>query len=158
MVTTPEDRLRTAGLRVTRPRFTVLSVLDSAVEEREHLAVAQVEQRARAVLGSLSKQAVYDCLEALTGAGLARRIEPAGHPARYEARVRDNHHHLVCRVCGFTSDVDCVTGTPPCIDSPATGSFVVDEAEVFFWGRCPSCAADQPPDSVPDRPATPAEE
>ena len=141
MQTTPEERLRAQGLRVTRPRLTVLAVLDEAVAARDHLAVAEVEQRARAALGNLSRQAVYDCLEALTGAGLARRIEPAGHPARYEARTREDHHHMVCRVCGRTSDVDCTTDPSSCLSSPPTDDFVVDEAEVIFRGRCASCAA-----------------
>jgi len=144
VVTTSTDRLRTAGLRVTHPRLTVLDVLDAATGSHEHLAVAEVERRARAALGSLSRQTVYDCLEALTRSGLARRIEPAGSPARYEGRAGDNHHHLVCRLCGETTDVDCVTGNPPCVDPVIAGDFVVDEAEVIFWGHCPSCVASPP--------------
>ena len=96
------ERLRARGLRVTAPRAAVLSVLQQAALARQHLSAAQVADRARAELGSLSTQAVYDCLEALTGAGLVRRIEPAGHPALFESRVGDNHHHLVCRGCGDT--------------------------------------------------------
>lgn len=145
MHTGPQDRLRAAGLRVTRPRLTVLAVLDEATTAHEHLPVLDVERRARAALGTLSRQAVYDCLEALAGAGLARRIEPAGHPARYEARVGDNHHHLVCRGCGITTDVDCVTGQAPCLDAPSDPGFVVDEAEVIFWGRCRTCAPHRAP-------------
>jgi len=147
---TSDDDLRAAGLRVTRPRSTVLAVLEDATRSHQHLSVAQVETRARAALGTVSRQAVYDCLEALTRAGLARRIEPAGHPARYEARVGDNHHHLVCRGCGATTDVDCVTGSAPCLHAPDTAGFVVDEAEVVFWGRCPACAPD--PAEDPARP------
>jgi len=143
--TGPQDRLRAAGLRVTRPRLTVLAVLDDATTAHEHLPVLDVERRARAALGTLSRQAVYDCLEALAAAGLARRIEPAGHPARYEARVGDNHHHLVCRGCGVTTDVDCVTGQAPCLDAPSGPGFVVDEAEVIFWGRCRTCAPHRAP-------------
>ncbi len=133
-------RLRQHGLRVTRPRLAVLSVLDQAATRSEHVAVADVAQRARVVLGSLSTQATYDCLGVLTTAGLVRRIELPGHPARYEARVGDNHHHFVCRACGRTTDVDCVVGAAPCLSPPDSARFVVDEAEVTFWGRCASCA------------------
>lgn len=140
VVASAQGRLRGRGLRVTRPRTTVLDVLDEAVAEGEHLAVVQVADRARAVLGSLSLQAVYDCLQALVRVGLARRIEPAGHPARYEGRVGDNHHHLICRECGSMSDVDCVVGAAPCLQL-AEKDFVVDEAEVIFWGRCSACVS-----------------
>jgi len=134
-----QERLRAVGLRVTAPREAVLEVLESGHGQGEHLAVATIAQRARKTLGSLSTQAVYDCLEVLTAAGLARRIEPAGHPARYEGRVGDNHHHLVCRSCGHTVDVDCVIGPAPCLTIPAPAGFLVDEAEVTFWGYCSSC-------------------
>ncbi|GAB7193339.1 fur family transcriptional regulator FurA3 [Kineococcus sp. NUM-3379] len=154
MHTTAAERIRARGLRATRPRIAVLDVLDSATGDR-HLAAADVAERARAGLGALSTQAVYDCLEALTGAGLARRIEPAGHPARYESRVGDNHHHLVCRACGTTVDVDCVTGAAPCLDPSSTAGFTVDEAEVTFWGRCPSCRAGDGTPEPHDRPITP---
>jgi len=146
MTTTAPERLRAAGLRVTRPRTAMLSVLDDAQSRHEHLAVADVAERARAVLGTVSTQAVYDCLEALAGAGLARRIEPAGHPARYESRVGDNHHHLVCRTCGATVDVDCAVGAAPCLTPSSDSGFVVEEAEVVFWGRCPECSST--PDTV----------
>ena len=134
-------RLRAAGLRVTRPRLAVLDVLGDARQRHEHLSAADVAARARAALGALSTQAVYDCLDALTAAGLVRRIEPAGSPARYEARVGDNHHHLVCRRCGFTADVDCAVGAAPCLAPSSASGFVVDEAEVIYWGLCPSCSA-----------------
>jgi Fur family ferric uptake transcriptional regulator len=136
------SRLRTAGLRVTKPRLAVLEVLDEAGAGREHLTVAVVARRARDRLGSLSTQAVYDCLDALTGAGVVRRIETAGHPARYETRVGDNHHHLICRSCGLTTDVDCGVGAMPCLLPSSANGYVVDEAEVTFWGLCPGCAAD----------------
>ncbi len=139
MTASVQERLRAVGLRVTGPRETVLRVLESGHCQGEHLPVATIAQRARQTLGSLSTQAVYDCLEALTAAGLARRIEPAGHPARYEARVGDNHHHLVCRGCGHTVDVDCVMGRAPCLTIAAPAGFVVDEAEVTFWGYCSRC-------------------
>ena len=145
---TAAERIRARGLRATRPRVTVLDVLDAATGDR-HLPVADVVAQVRAHLGAVSTQAVYDCLEALTGAGLARRIEPAGHPARYESRAGDNHHHLVCRECGTTVDVDCVVGSPPCLEPSSTEGFVVDEAEVVFWGRCPACVAGTAPAAAP---------
>jgi len=148
--TTVAQRLRSSGLRVTRPRIAVLGVLDEAGQRQEHLAVAEVTHRARAALGTLSKQAAYDCLEALAGARLARRIEPAGHPARYEARAGDNHHHLVCRDCGATSDTDCLVAAAPCLTPSATHGFAVDEAEVIFWGRCATCATPRPPNRRED--------
>jgi len=134
-------RLRDGGLRVTRARRAVLAVLDEAGARDEHLPVATVASRARTRLGALSTQAAYDCLEALSRARLVRRIEPAGSPALYEARVDDNHHHLVCRECGRTVDVDCVVGSAPCLTPATTSGFIIDEAEVTFWGRCPDCDA-----------------
>lgn len=152
MTLTAPERLRAAALRVTSPRTTVLQVLDDAQLRHEHLPVAELATRVRAVLGSVSTQAVYDCLEALAAAGLARRIEPAGHPVRYESRVGDNHHHLVCRECDATFDVDCAVGAAPCLTpgSLVTG-FAVDEAEVVFWGLCAQCAAagELPPPAPP---------
>ncbi len=133
-------RLRSRGLRVTAPRLAVLAELEAAAERHEHLTVAEVIMRAGAALGTLSKQATYDCLEALSSAGLARKIEPAGQPALYESRVGDNHHHLVCRDCGAVADLECDIGAAPCVIPPETGGFVVDEAEVVFWGRCAACA------------------
>jgi Fur family ferric uptake transcriptional regulator len=127
--------LRDAGLRVTAPRLAVLGVLDRG----GHLGVDEITERARKRLGSVSTQAVYDVLAALTLAGLARRIEPAGSPALFEARVGDNHHHVVCRGCGTAADVDCAVGQRPCLDPSQTHGFVVDEAEVTFWGLCPNC-------------------
>lgn len=132
------ERLRAAGLRVTEPRVAVLR----AVLNAPHADADAIARSARARLGSLSVQAVYDNLAALSAAGLIRRIEPAGHPARYEARVGDNHHHVVCRRCGRTEDVDCVVGSAPCLDPGHAAGFRVDEAEVTFWGLCPVCAAD----------------
>jgi Fur family ferric uptake transcriptional regulator len=131
----PERLLRERGLRVTRPRVAVLAVL----AEGGHLEVEEVADRVRQRLDSVSTQAVYDVLGALARAGLARRIEPAGSPARYEARVGDNHHHVVCRGCGMVADVDCAVGDAPCLDPSTTRGFEVDEAEVTFWGLCPRC-------------------
>jgi len=145
----PDSRLRTAGLRVTKPRVAVIQVLDNAGVEQEHLTAAQVADRTKALLGrGLSIQAVYDCLDALTDRGVLRRIEPAGHPMRYESRVGDNHHHLVCRGCGRTTDVDCALGSAPCLSPSQHSGFTVDEAEITFWGSCPDCAG-----STGDRPA-----
>jgi Fe2+ or Zn2+ uptake regulation protein len=130
-----EDLLRTRGLRVTRPRLAVLEVLG----EGGHLEVDEIARRVRGRLESVSIQAVYDVLSALARAGLARRIEPAGSPARFEARTGDNHHHVVCRGCGRIADVDCAVGDAPCLDPSASHGFVLDEAEVTFWGLCPEC-------------------
>ena len=139
MTTPVPERLRARGLRVTAPRAAVLGVLDDATGGHEHLTTAEVAERARGRLGTVSLQAVYDVLEVLVTAGLARRIEPAGQPALFEGRVGDNHHHLVCRGCGRTVDVDCAVGQAPCLTPSVTTGFVVDEAEVVFWGRCPDC-------------------
>jgi Fur family transcriptional regulator, stress-responsive regulator len=128
-------RLREAGLRVTAPRLAVLG----AVRERPHATVDEIAAGARERAGAVSIQAVYDVLRALAKAGLARRIEPAGSPARYEARVGDNHHHLVCRACGDVADVDCTVGHAPCLNPSDAAGYVVDEADVTFWGICPAC-------------------
>jgi Fur family ferric uptake transcriptional regulator len=127
--------LRNGGLRVTAPRLAVLAV----VSEGKHMTAEQVAMAARQRVGAISTQAVYDVLGALTEGGFVRRIEPAGSPARFETRVGDNHHHVVCRSCGAITDVDCVIGDPPCIAPTDAGGFVVDEAEVTFWGFCPDC-------------------
>src|SRR5438309_3431603 len=128
-----EQRLRERGLRVTRPRLTVLEILG----EGGHLEVDEITTQVRARLDSVSTQAVYDVLGALSRAGLARRIEPAGSPARFERRAGDNHHHVVCRGCGETADVDCAVGAAPCLDPSQAHGFDGDEAEVTFWGLCP---------------------
>ncbi|MDQ3675788.1 MAG: transcriptional repressor [Actinomycetota bacterium] len=128
-------RLRDAGLRVTTPRLAVLA----AVREGSHATVDEIAAAARARAGSVSTQAVYDVLRALAQAGLARRIEPAGSPARYEARVADNHHHLVCRVCGAVADVDCAVRRAPCLVPGDASGYLIDEADVTYWGLCPAC-------------------
>jgi Fur family ferric uptake transcriptional regulator len=135
-VSTVKQSLRSAGLRVTAPR---LAVLLAVVGEGAHRDVESIVKAARERLGALSTQAVYDNLHVLEDAGLVRRIQPSGHPARYEARVGDNHHHIVCRQCGFTADVDCVVGARPCLEPSANHGFIVQEAEVIFWGLCPNC-------------------
>jgi Fur family transcriptional regulator, stress-responsive regulator len=127
--------LRDAGLRVTAPRLAVLS----CVRELDHPDVNDVVRAARLRLGAVSTQAVYDVLRVFEEAGLVRRIEPAGSPIRYETRVGDNHHHLVCRRCGVVADVDCVVGHAPCLEPASDAGFVVDEADVTFWGICPRC-------------------
>jgi len=130
--------LRHAGMRVTAPRVAVLAELQTG----QHLTADQVAASVRARIGAISTQAVYDVLGALTRAGLLRRIEPAGSSTRYETRVGDNHHHVVCRFCGAIADIDCVVGEPPCLDPSHAGGFVVDEAEITFWGMCPRCQTD----------------
>lgn len=128
--------IRDAGLRVTQPRVAVLGALAS----HPHADVETIATAARLSLGTVSTQAVYDVLRALTDAGLSRRIEPAGSPARFEVRVGDNHHHVVCRQCGAIADVDCAVGERPCLTASDAHGFVVDEAEVTYWGTCPGCA------------------
>ncbi len=129
--------LRQHGLHVTAQRLAVLR----AVSERSHCTADDVDSVVRAELGAISRQAVYDALGALTAAGLLRRIAPAGSPARYEDRVGDNHHHLVCRVCGQMVDVDCAVGETPCLTADDDAGYEIDEAEVVYWGRCPECLA-----------------
>ena len=131
-----EQLLRANGLRVTRPRVAVLDVLTQG----GHLEVEEITRQVRERLDSVSTQAVYDVLGALSRAGLARRIEPAGSPALYEARVGDNHHHIVCRGCGVIEDVDCTVGEKPCLEPSSRNGFQVDEAEVTFWGLCDTCS------------------
>jgi Fe2+ or Zn2+ uptake regulation protein len=131
-----ESDIRAAGLRCTPQRIAVLEVLRS---QRRHHQVDEVSSLVRERLGAVSTQGVYDALNALVGAGLARRIRPAGSPALYEARAGDNHHHLVCRGCGRVTDVDCVVGSAACLEPSDSQGFVIDEAEVTFWGRCPEC-------------------
>jgi Fur family transcriptional regulator, stress-responsive regulator len=134
--TDAEAALRSAALRVTRPRLAVLG----AVSERPHATTDAIIDAVRADLGEVSHQAVYDVLRALTGAGLLRRIQPAGSVARYETRVGDNHHHVVCRSCGTIADVDCAVHGTPCLTASEDHGFAIDEAEVTYWGLCPDCA------------------
>lgn len=128
-------RLRLAGLRVTAPRLAVLDALATM----RHVDAETVATAARDRLGSLSTQAVYDILHAFARTGLVRRIELGGHPARYETRIGDNHHHVVCRRCGVVDDVDCAVGEAPCLEPSSAMGFDIDEAEVTFWGVCPGC-------------------
>ena len=131
-----EAQLRSAALRVTRPRVAVLA----ALREHPHVDTETVIAAVRGEIGTVSHQAIYDVLRALTDAGLVRRIQPAGAIARYEVRVGDNHHHVVCRACGDIADVDCAVGHAPCLTASDDHGFVVDEAEVVYWGTCPRCA------------------
>ena len=132
-----QQLLRGAALRVTRPRLAVLN----AVHAHPHADTDSIIQASRRDLPEVSHQAVYDVLRALTDAGLVRRIQPSGSVARYEARVGDNHHHVVCRSCGMIADVDCAIGAAPCLTMSDDHGFSVDEAEVIYWGRCPACSA-----------------
>jgi Fur family ferric uptake transcriptional regulator len=131
----PAALLREKGLHVTAQRVAVLQ----AVSERPHGTADDIAQAVRAGIGVISRQAVYDALGVLTDTGLIRRIQPAGSPARYEDRVGDNHHHLICRSCGRMVDVDCAVGEMPCLVPADPCEFVVDEAEVVYWGICSSC-------------------
>jgi Fur family ferric uptake transcriptional regulator len=137
-----EALLRGAQLRVTRPRIAVLT----AVYDHPHADTDQIIGHVRRDLGEVSHQAVYDVLRVLTSTGLLRRIEPAGSVARYESRVADNHHHVVCRSCGAVADVDCAVGTTPCLTASDDRGFTIDEAEVIYWGRCPDCSARSVPE------------
>ncbi|MCW2600489.1 MAG: transcriptional repressor [Frankiales bacterium] len=135
MVLDVASRLRAAGLRVTAPRLAVYD----AVAAAPHSDADSVEGLVRTRLGKVSTQGVYDALRVLTEQGLLRRIEPAGSPARYETRTGDNHHHVVCRSCGTTGDVDCAVNATPCLEASDTHGFSIDEAEVTYWGFCPAC-------------------
>jgi Fur family ferric uptake transcriptional regulator len=128
--------LQSAGLRATRPRIAALSCL----ARRSHVSADDVCARVRAALPGTSLQTIYNVLGDLTAAGLLRRIEPPGSSARYERRVGDNHHHLVCRRCGAIEDIDCTVGQAPCLTVATTHGYTIDEAEVTFWGVCPACA------------------
>ena len=132
-----ERMLQEASLRVTRPRVAVLG----AVRAHPHADTETIIGAVRRDLPSVSQQAVYDCLAAFTAAGLVRRIQPSGSVARYESRVADNHHHVVCRVCGAIADVDCALGEAPCLTASDDNGFLIDEAEVVYWGLCPGCSS-----------------
>ena len=133
---TTAEELRGAGLRVTAARVALLET----VRDGDHLGVEAIASGVRDRIGHISLQAVYDALYALTEAGLIRRLEPEGSPARFEGRVGDNHHHLVCRSCGVVADVDCAVGEAPCLTASDDGGFSIDEAEVIYWGLCSDCS------------------
>lgn len=130
------DKLRSSGLRITAARLAVLSAIS---EKGQHRDAETIAVAAREKLGSLSTQAVYDNLNALAEAGLVRRIQPSGRAALYETRVGDNHHHLICRICGNAEDVDCAVGKMPCLEPVTNHGYMIDEAEVIYWGVCPHC-------------------
>jgi len=135
-----ESVLRGAGLRVTRPRLSVLR----AVRAHPHADTDSIIGAVRSALPRVSHQAVYDGLRALTAAGLVRRIQPSGSVARYESRIGDNHHHVVCRSCGAIADVDCAVGDAPCLTASNDQGYLIDEAEITYWGVCPDCVAAAP--------------
>ena len=133
----PADLLRQNGIPVTAQRLAVLK----AVSDRPHGTVDAIAEQVRTSIGAISQQAVYDAVGMLVKKGLIRRIQPAGSPALYEDRIGDNHHHLICRSCGKTADVDCAVGAAPCLTAAGTSGFLVDEAEIIYWGTCPDCLA-----------------
>jgi Fur family ferric uptake transcriptional regulator len=135
------DLLRRHGVQVTAQRLAVLA----AVSGRPHGTADDVAKVVRTEIGAISRQAVYDALGVLADKGLIRRIQPAGSPARYEDRVGDNHHHLICRTCGRMVDVDCAVGAAPCLTAGADSGYEIDEAEVVYWGRCPECLVKRRP-------------
>ena len=149
MIADPAELLRQHGLQVTAQRLAVLR----AVTGHPHVTADGVADAVRAEIGAISLQSVYDALSVLVGEGIIRRIQPAGSPARFEARVGDNHHHLICRVCGRVVDVDCAVGFAPCLTAADDMGYEIDEAEVAYWGRCPECVAQAktspPPEAAP---------
>jgi len=137
VATDPADILRQRGIQVTAQRLAVLR----AVSSRPHVTADAVADAVRAEIGAISLQSVYDALGVLVAEGLLRRIQPSGSPARFEDRVGDNHHHLICRNCGRVVDVDCAAGPAPCLTAADDRGYEIDEAEVAYWGRCPDCVA-----------------
>jgi Fur family ferric uptake transcriptional regulator len=140
----PTELLRAADLRVTRPRLAVLTV----VGEHPHTDTNSIIELVRGDLGDVSHQAVYDVLRALTDAHLLRRFQPSGSVARYELHGHDNHHHVVCRACGAIDDVECAVGEAPCLTASDDRGYAIDEAEIVYWGLCPSCAAERGADTI----------
>jgi Fur family transcriptional regulator, stress-responsive regulator len=137
VATDPADLLRQRGIQVTAQRLAVLR----AVSGQPHITADAVAESVRSEIGAISLQSVYDALGVLVSEGLIRRIQPAGSPARFEDRVGDNHHHLICRLCGRVVDVDCAVGSAPCLAASDVSGYEIDEAEVAYWGRCPECVA-----------------
>jgi Fur family transcriptional regulator, stress-responsive regulator len=137
MATDPADLLRQRGIQITAQRLAVLR----AVSGQPHITADAVAEAVRAEIGAISLQSVYDALGVLVAERLIRRIQPAGSSARYEDRVGDNHHHLICRICGRTVDIDCAVGAAPCLTAVDDRGYEIDEAEVVYWGRCPKCLA-----------------
>lgn len=147
MTSSAPELLRRSGLHVTAQRLAVLR----AVTDHPHATVEVVADTARSEIGAISRQSVYDALAALVDKGLVRRIQPAGSPARFETRVGDNHHHLICRDCGTLLDVDCAVGYTPCLTPAQDAGFEVDEAEVVYWGRCPDCVTNSARTVLPNQ-------
>ena len=137
MLPDPSDLLRAHGIQVTAQRLAVLR----AVTGQPHITADGVAEAVKTEIGAISRQSVYDALGILADNGLIRRIQPSGSPARFEDRVGDNHHHVICRVCGRMADVDCAVGSAPCLTAANDNGFEIDEAEVIYWGRCPECAS-----------------
>jgi Fur family ferric uptake transcriptional regulator len=148
MITDPAGRLRERGIQVTAQRLAVFR----AVAGRPHITTDAVAEIVRAEIGAISLQSVYDALSILVAERLIRRIQPAGSPARFEDRVGDNHHHLICRVCGRVVDVDCAVGSAPCLTAADDSGYEIDEAEVAYWGRCPDCLTQARPPSLSEPP------
>ena len=140
MTSDPAQLLRQHGVQVTAQRLAVMH----AVSDQPHLTADDVTVAAKREIGAISRQAVYDTLAVLVDKGLLRRIQPVGSPARYEDRVGDNHHHLICRICGRVVDVDCAVGSAPCLTASDDNGFEIDEADVAYWGRCPQCSVEVP--------------
>ena len=151
MASDPAEFLRQRGIQVTAQRLAVFR----AVSGQPHTTADAVADAVRTEIGAISLQSVYDALSLLVAAGLIRRIQPAGSPARFEDRIGDNHHHLICRICGRVVDVDCATGSAPCLTAADDQGYEIDEAEVAYWGRCPDCIA-QGRAPAPDRSDKPA--
>jgi len=137
MGTNPAELLRQRGIQITAQRLAVMRVVTS----QPHVTTDAAAEAVRTEIGAISRQSVYDTLGLLVDKGLIRRIQPAGSPARFEARVGDNHHHVICRVCGRTADVNCAAGSAPCLTAIDDMGYEIDEAEVVYWGRCPECAS-----------------
>jgi Fur family transcriptional regulator, stress-responsive regulator len=145
VITDPAELLRDRGIQVTAQRLAVLRT----VSAQPHITADAVADAVRTEIGAISLQSVYDALGVLVAEGLIRRIQPAGSPARFEDRVGDNHHHLICRICGRVVDVDCAVGSAPCLTAVDDRGYQIDEAEVAYWGRCPDCVAQSPAPAHP---------
>ena len=151
MLVNPAERLRQQGFKVTAQRLAVMRALSG----RPHLTADEVVEVVRADIGTISRRAVYDAVGVLADMGLLRRIQPAGSAARYEDRVGDNHHHLICRTCGRMVDVDCAAGAAPCLTAADDAGYAIDEAEVIYWGQCPTCQqASEEVSNISERGAT----
>lgn len=151
MATDPAELLRQRGIQITAQRLGVFR----AVAGQPHITADAVAEVVRAEIGAISLQSVYDALGVLVSEGLIRRIQPAGSPARFEDRVHDNHHHLICRICGRVVDIDCAVGAAPCLTAVDDSGYEIDEAEIAFWGRCPNCLTPPPAASRSTLPDTP---